>query len=417
MRTSSVEGPAELKDIFSKCHDFLDGPRFLSDTDCVMAAELFSDISPSANAGPKMRRNGRSLLQFSSNDYLGLAMHDEIRRVAVEAVQGSGICSPMGSRLMTGTTKCHVELESQIARFKGCEAALAFAAGSMAMIGTLACLAGSGDLLILDQFAHATLVCGAKASGARLVYFRHNDMEHLEQLLKRFAGSRPVAVVVDGVYSMQGDLAPLTKLVRLRDEYGIQLIVDDAHGTGVFGKQGHGTASHLGVADRVDLHLGTFSKAVGTIGGFLAGDQAVIDYVRFHAPTFVFTKAMPLAVAAATSKALELVERSDERRKRLWENTRRLQSRLLADGFRFGRSQSPITPIEFSGTGAIYFAHGLRKQYGIWASPVVYPAVPLGQSILRVIPTAQHADEDIERLLHGLRMIRAALVQGAMMPA
>jgi len=405
-----------LKDIFDKCHDFLERPRNFDAADCALAAELFSDVSPPANAGPWMNTNGRALLQFSSNDYLGLANHPDVLAECVAAIGHYGICSPMGSRLMTGTTEHHLELERRISTFKRCEAALAFSAGSLAMIGTLSCLAGPGDMLILDEYAHATLVCGAKVSGARIAYFRHNDLDHLESILDRMSPRCPTAVVVDGVYSMQGDLGRLKDLVELKEHFGFRLIVDDAHGTGVFGQQGRGTAAHFGVEDRIDLHLGTFSKAVGTLGGFVAGDHEVVEYIRFHAPTFVFTKAMPTVVAAATAKALELLAGADQQREKLWKNTRRLQDGLKRFGFRLAPSQSPITPIEFDGTEAIYFAHELRKVYNLWVAPVVYPAVPLGKSILRVIPTANHTDSDIERLIEGLLAIQVTRIHGLITP-
>ncbi len=403
-----------MKDIFSKCHEFLDRPKAFDAADCDLAAELFAGISPPQNAGPWMQSNGRPLLQFSSNDYLGLAMHPEVRTEAVEMVQRYGISSPMGSRLLTGTTKHHLQLESRVAAFKRCEAALTFAAGSLAMIGTMDCLACNGDLVIMDQYAHATLVCGAKSSGARVARFRHNDLDHLERLLKRSAGRRPVAIVVDGVYSMHGDMAPLPELVRLKEDYGARLIVDDAHGTGVCGENGRGTASHFGIEDQIDLQLGTFSKAVGTTGGFVAGARAVVDYIRYNAPTFVFTKAMSLAVAAATHKALRLLEKADAQRERLLKNTQRLRQGLTADGFCFGKPQSPITPIEFAGSDALHYAHRLRKEHGIWVAPVVYPAVSLGRSMIRVIPTARHTNEDIDRLTHALSRIRAAMAEGTM---
>ncbi len=405
-----------MKDIFNKCHDFLDRPKAFDAADCTVAAELFSSVSPPQNAGPWMQSNGRALLQFSSNDYLGLAMHPEVRAEAMEMVQRYGVSSPVGSRLLTGTTRYHLELENRLAEFKRCEAALTFAAGSLAMIGTLDCLAGDGDLLIMDQYAHATLVCGAKSSGARVARFRHNDLEHLERILERSAGRRPIAIVVDGVYSMHGDLAPLPELVRLKEAYGARLIVDDAHGTGVCGEQGRGTAAHFGVEGQVDLQLGTFSKAVGTMGGFAVGDRAVVDYIRYNAPTFVFTKAMPVAVAAATQKALELLEKADAQRKLLEENTQRLRQGLIAGGFHFGEPQSPITPIEVNGMDALYFAYGLRQVYGIWVAPVVYPAVPLGRSIMRVIPTARHTSADVDRLIHALPEIQASMIQGSMTP-
>ncbi len=405
-------------DFFGKCDEFFADPKVVTGRDRSLAADLFTRVSPPDNAGPSMDCNGRRQIQFSTNDYLGLAMHAEVRARVVEVVEQYGICSPMGSRMLTGTTEAHVQLERQLASFKRCEAAVTFASGMMAMMGTLLALAGSRDLLILDERAHASLLVGAKACGAKLVFFRHNDIEHLESILVRTAAEHPSrAIIVDGVYSMDGDIGPLDELVLLKKKYNARLIVDDAHGTGVFGPRGRGTAAELGVERDVDLHLGTFSKAVGTIGGFVAGNAPVVEYIRFHSPTYIFTKAMPLAVVEATRVALDLLEQADERRQRVWANRKHLQEGLRARGFDVGGTESPITPIQLRGNDALYFADELRKVYGIWVSPVVYPAISLGRSILRVIPTAMHTDQDIDQLLGGLAAIRGTMTLGSMQAA
>jgi len=401
-------------DIFDKCQRFLDGPKLLDAEKRELAVSLFSQVSPPDNAGPWAGSNGRKLLQFSTNDYLGLAMHPEVRAEAARIVGQYGIGAPMGSRLMTGTTQAHLELEQAIAAFKRTEGAVTFTSGALAMMGSIACLAGPQDILLLDEHAHASLVCGAKISAAQIHYFRHNDLHQLRSLLAGCPASKAVAIVVDGVYSMQGDTAPLPDLVDLKRRYHARLIVDDAHGTGVFGEQGRGTAAHYGVEADIDLHAGTFSKALGTAGGFVAADWATAEYIRYNAPTFIFTKAMPLAVVAATRTSLGLLQAADSRRKRLWENRRRLQAGLVARGFQIGATQSPITPIEFHGADALYAAHELRRCYGIWAAPVIYPAVPMGRSILRVIPTAMHSDSDIDYLIEAIAKIRASVILGSL---
>ncbi|NUQ61287.1 MAG: pyridoxal phosphate-dependent aminotransferase family protein [Pirellulales bacterium] len=404
-----------MKDFFDKCEAFFSDNKTFGEGERHLAADIFSNVSPPGNAGPWMECDGRRVLQFSTNDYLGLAMHPEVRARAVEIVEQYGICSPMGSRLMTGTTDYHIELERKMAQFKRCESAVTFASGAMAMMGTLISLAGARDLLILDERAHASLILGAKASGAKLLFFRHNDVAHLESILERTADEHPSrAIVVDGVYSMDGDLGPLAEIAGLKKKYHARLIVDDAHGTGVFGEEGRGTAAHLGVEPAVDIHLGTFSKAIGTIGGFAAGDATVIEFVRYHAPTYIFTKAMPLVVVAATLVALDLLQNADDRRRTLWSNCRYLQQALKAKGLDLGRTESPITPIQLQGNDALYIADKLRKVYGIWVSPVVYPAISLGRSIIRVIPTAQHTEDDLDRLVDGLAEIRGAMVLGSM---
>ena len=397
-----------MTDLFDKCDFFLSSPYRMSRTDLEVAAEIFGDVSPPRNAGPWLNRDGARMLQFSSNDYLGLAMHPDVRQRAVEVVSEFGVCSPMGSRAMTGTTADHLALEREVADFKRCEAALVFSTGGSAMMGALACVAGPQDYVFLDQFAHASLVCGTRISGATPVFFRHNDMDHLESLLQRHTGQGGLAIAVDGVYSMQGDLTPLPKLVKLKRDFGARLLLDDAHGTGVFGPQGRGTAFHFGLEREIDLHLGTFSKAVGTLGGFAAGERRVIDFLRFSAPTLLFTKSLPLAVVAATSKALQLLQAADAQRERLWNNARRLQKELVARGFDIGTTESPITPVQFAGAEALRIARELRRSHHIWASPVLFPAVELGKSIIRLTPTALHEDEHVDQVIDSLSMTACA---------
>ena len=393
------------KDLFEKCVDFVERPRSVSDGQVALAADLFSAVSPPANAGPWVKSEDAPYLQFSTNDYLGLASDPEVQARGAEAARQYGVSSPMGSRAMTGTTALHLELESQIAAFKRCEEALTFTTGSMAMMGMMAALAGPGDTLFMDQFAHASLVCGARISGATIVFFRHNDLDHLERLLSQRNPDSAAAIVVDGVYSMQGHLAPLPALVELKSRHGVRLIVDDAHGTGVFGPQGRGTAAHFGVEAGVDVHAGTFSKALATMGGFVAGDRAVIEYLRFNAPTMLFTKAAPLAIVAATRESLSKLEKADAQRERLHKNAKRLQEGLMANGFDIGGTQSPITPIQFCGNEALEVAHELRRAHRIWVSPVVYPAVEMGKSIIRIIPTARHTPDDVDFLIDSLMAV------------
>ncbi|MBN1675442.1 MAG: pyridoxal phosphate-dependent aminotransferase family protein [Kiritimatiellae bacterium] len=391
-----------MGDIFDKCVRFQHDSRIVKQEDRATAEGVMYRRSPLDNAGPWIEANGRRVLQLSTNDYLGLANHPRVRKAATEIVRRYGVSAPMGARPLTGSIELHTELERELADFKRTERALVFSNGAHTMMGTIAALAGPRDLILLDRYAHASLVCGAKISGARVRFFRHNDPEHLEALLLETPPTQPKMVVVDGVYSMQGDMAPLPEICDLCEKYGSRLIVDDAHGTGVCGENGRGTAELLGVEDRVDLHLGTCSKALATTGGFAAGDAAVIDYLRFTAPTILFTKAMPACVAAATLEALKLLRAAGDRRKKLWANRAFLQDGLRAAGYHIGGTETPITPIFGNGTDAVYMGTALYEEYGIWASAVLYPAVPIGTSILRVIPTANHTRKDLQVFLDAM---------------
>ena len=391
-----------MADIFDKCVRFQQESRIVKKQDRALAESTLYRSSPLNNVGPWMDVDGRQILQFSTNDYLGLASHPRVIAAAAEIVERYGVSVPMGARPLTGTIDLHIQLERELADFKQTEDALVFANGANTMMGAIAALAGPRDLIILDRYAHASLVCGAKISGARVRFFRHNDVEDLEAILLETPRSQARMVVVDGVYSMQGDIAPLPELCDLCEKHGARLIVDDAHGTGVCGDNGRGTAEMLRCEDRIDVHLGTCSKALATMGGFAAADAAVIYYLKFKAPTILFTKAMPACITAATLEALRILRVAHDRRKTLWRNKRMLQNGLREAGFDIGGTQTPITPIGNNGSDAVYLCDGLYHKYNIWASAVLYPAVPIGTSILRVIPTANHTDRDIDLLLSAL---------------
>lgn len=367
-----------------------------------MCERVLFDVSPIENAGPWMELEGRRVLQFSTNDYLGLSVHPEVRAAAADYAARYGIGAPMGARPLTGTCALHLELEEAVADFKGTEAALTFSTGAGAMMGAIACLARPGDLLVLDQLAHASLVCGAKISGATTKYFRHNDPASLERVLEQADPDQAKLIVVDGVYSMNGDIAPLADFCDIRDRYGARLFVDDAHGNGVCGANGRGAAELLGVEERIDLHAGTFSKALGTYGGFVAAEGPVVFYMRCLAPTILFTKAPPACVTAATLKALQLARQASDRREKVWASARRLQAMLRERGYDIGQTQTPITPIGFGGNSAVHVADILRREHNIWVSAVVYPAVRRGSAIIRVIPTALHTPDDITYLVESL---------------
>jgi 8-amino-7-oxononanoate synthase len=390
-----------MADIFDKVSKFHRQSPIVEGNDRAAALKVLYRQSPLDNAGPWVQHNGRKFLQFSTNDYLGLARHPRLKQAAEAIVSQYGVSAPMGARPLTGSTEIHNELERQIADFKRTEQSLVFCNGAQAMMGCVAALAGPRDFIALDRYAHASLVCGVRISGAHSAFFKHNDVADLDAILSK-TPNRPKMVIVDGVYSMQGDMAPLPEICDVCKKHGARLLVDDAHGTGVCGENGRGTAELLGVEDRIDLHLGTCSKAMATMGGFAAGSRDVIDYLRFNAPTMLFTKAMPACIAAATLESLALVRAGHDLRAKLWDNAKTLQKMLTEAGFNVGQTESPITPIHGNGTSAVHMSGALYNDFGIWVSAVLYPAVPLGTSILRAIPTAAHSKEDIQLLVKAL---------------
>jgi len=391
-----------MADIFDKVEAFHRNTLVVSEADRATTMSVLYRTAPTDNAGPWIEVDGRRILQFSTNDYLGLARHPRLKQAALEVVSRYGVSAPMGARPLTGNTEMHGELERQLADFKRTESALVFTSGAQATMGCVAALAEPKDLILLDRYAHASLVCGARISGARMKFFQHNDCADLEALLTKAPPTQAKLVVVDGVYSMQGDIAPLPEICDVCHKYGARIIVDDAHGTGVCGANGRGTAELLGVEDRIDLQVATCSKALATVGGFAAGDARVMEFLRFKAPTMLFTKAMPACMVAATIESLKLLREGHDLRKKLWENARTLQKGLTDAGFNIGATQTPITPIHGNGTDAVHMSAAMYADHGIWVSAVLYPAVPIGTSILRAIPTAAHSPEDVQTVLKAL---------------
>lgn len=397
-----VKGRRRMADIFDRCRLFKEEQRIAAGEDLDALERVIFSVSPVRNAGPWMRVNGQRLLQFGTNDYLGMSVHPAVRAAAEDAARRYGIGMPMGARPLTGTCELHLELERRIAAWKRTEAALVFTMGAGAMMGAVGGLARRGDLVIMDRLAHASLVCGAKISGAAIKYFRHNDVDSLERVLRQADPEQAKLIVVDGVYSMDGDIAPLAAICDLRDRYRARLLVDDAHGNGVLAAGGGGAAERAGVVERVDIHAGTFSKAFGTAGGFLAAAHDVMFYLRSVAPTMLFTKAPAAAVTAATMVSMELVLNAEDRRAALWRNAAHLQARLRERGYDIGDTRTPITPIRLGGNNAVHVADMLRRRFNIHVPAVVYPAVRKGSAILRVIPTALHQLHDLDALVDAI---------------
>jgi len=367
--------------------------------DELAAEHLTRRVRPlESGTGPTVRMAGREVLLFASNDYLGLACHPEVVDAAVRATQTYGAGSG-AARLISGSLPPHQEMEQALAKFKGTEATLTFGSGYLANIGAIPALAGSGGLILADRLCHASLIDGCRLSDADFRIYRHNDMNHLASLLSKRRKGRPTLIVTDGVFSMDGDLAPLPDLATLAHRYETELYVDDAHGTGVMGHHGRGTIEHFGLETRIPFHMGTLGKALGSSGAYIAGPEQSIQYLLHRCRSFIFATAPPPASAAAVIAALQILQREPERRTRLWENRNRLFAGLTRAGFSLAPSCSPIMPILIGRADkALDFSEQLLNN-GLFAPAIRPPTVPAETSRIRVTVTSEHTTAQLEQAL------------------
>lgn len=351
-----------------------------------------------SSTGPTIQLQGRTVILLASNDYLGLATHPDVVQAAIQATRRFGTGAG-ASRLVCGTLPPHTELEEALAVFKHTPSALVFGSGYLANLGVIPSLIAKGGLIFADRLCHASLIDGARLSGADLRVYRHRDLSHLESLLKRTTSGRPLLIVTDGLFSMDGDLAPLPELATLAQQFGATLYVDDAHGTGVMGLSGRGTLEHFGVEDRIPFHMGTLGKALGSSGAYVAGSADMIQYLINTGRPFMFTTAPPPSTAAAARAALTVLQRDPARRARLWHNRDHLFAGLTRLGFRLTESVSPILPVLIGqAEKALAFAEQLLA-HGVYAPAIRPPTVPDGASRIRVTVTAEHSPEQIEAAL------------------
>jgi 8-amino-7-oxononanoate synthase len=348
--------------------------------------------------GPYVIVGGRKLLLMCSNDYLGLSSHPALREAAHIALRqfpfGSG-----ASRLVSGTGPLHQELEDKIARFKGVESALVFNSGYAANTGIIPAISGEGDVILSDALNHASIVDGCRLSKACIEIYRHCDVHHVEELLRKSSNARRKLIVTDGVFSMDGDCAPLGELVSLAEKYDAILMVDDAHATGVLGKSGRGTAEHLGLSGRIPIQMGTFGKALGSFGAYVAGSKDLVDYLLNLSRSFMFSTALPASVCAASIAAIDIVEREPEHRKQLWKNRARFVKGLTSLGVAIGNTETPIVPLMIGESKRTLDAVEKLLECGIYAAAIRPPSVPEGSARIRTTITATHSDEDIDRAL------------------
>lgn len=347
--------------------------------------------------GGKVRVAGKILLNLSSNDYLGLSQDPRLAAAAQAAAVRWG-AGAGASRLVAGHLALHEAVEARLAAFKGTEAAVIFSTGYMANIGAIAALAGPGDAIFSDRLNHASIYDGIKLSGAMLERFPHRDMNRLEALLKKSTAKKRL-IITDSVFSVDGDLAPLADLVALKAKFGAWLMIDEAHATGVLGPGGGGLAQALGLADRIDIHMGTFSKALGSLGGYVAGDRRLIDYLHNKARSFIYSTALPPPVLGAIDKALEIVEAEPEQRRYLLHESDKFRQGLAAAGMDILGSESQIVPVLVGENNrTLKFAAALRER-GLMAVALRPPTVPPGKSRVRFSLSAAHAREDLESAL------------------
>lgn len=377
--------------IFDKCS------RFTRARDLIKAGIYpYFHVVESAQE-PEVICDGRPMIMMSSNNYLGLTNHPKVKEAAIEAVRKFGTgCA--GSRFLNGTLSIHEELEERLAGFLQKDQAIVFPTGFQANLGAISALVGKNELIVIDKMNHASIFDGCRLSFGQIRKFRHNDMEDLERILEMNDG-RNALVVVDGVFSMEGDIIDLPGMVKACKKYGAGVMVDDAHGIGVLGANGRGTGEHFGLEDDVDLIMGTYSKSLATIGGCLAGDADIMDYLKHHARSLIFSASLPPAPVAAALAALTIIETEPERREKLWRNARYLSDGYKELGFDIGTSVTPIIPVMVGDEEKVLVMWRKLFDEGVFASPVLYPAVPQGMALIRTSCMATHSKDNLDKVL------------------
>lgn len=382
-------------DLFDKCFQYKE-PQEVRDLG------IYPYFRPVQSApGNEVVIDGKKCIMIGSNNYLGLVNHPKVKEAAAEAAlkYGSG-CT--GSRFLNGTLDLHIELEHRLAKFMKREAALVFSTGFQTNLGTISSLVGKSDAIFIDRQDHACIVDGARLSYGKVYRFAHNDMDDYERVVRNVVnnGHRGgMLVVVDGVFSMEGDIIDLPRLVEVSERYGVRVMVDDAHSVGVLGETGAGTAEHFGLIDKVDITMGTFSKSFASLGGFIVADAAVIEWVKHTARALIFSASIPPSNAAAVLAALDIIESEPERREHLWKNARRMKREFADLGFDVGRTETPIVPIVIGGDIEAFEFWKALFDRGVFTNPVISPAVPPGQAMIRTSYTATHTDKHLDRVV------------------
>ncbi len=378
-------------DLFEKCRNYTAAKE-------VMAAGFYPYFRVvESEQNPEVIVEGKKMIMLGSNNYLGLTSHPKVKEAAIEAIKkyGSG-CA--GSRFLNGTLDIHVKLEDKLAKFFRKDAALTFSTGYQTNLGIISSIAGKDDVVVIDKLDHASIIDACRLSFAEVKKFKHNDMGSLEFVLKG-CGDKCKLVVVDGVYSMEGDIAQLPAIVKLCKKYGARLMVDDAHGVGVLGKTGRGTAEHFGLEKEVDIIMGTYSKSMASIGGFVVANEDVIHYVKHTSRPLIFSASPPPASVASVIAALDVIDQEPERRERLWHNTDKMMKAFKQMGFNTGATETPIIPLLMGEMERAFTMWKILSDEGVFVNPVAPPATPPGRCLIRTSYMATHTDEMLDKVL------------------
>ena len=378
--------------VFDKCYAFTRAEE-------AQAMGIYPYFTPIQEIyGNKIKADGREMIMVGSNNYLGLLDDPKVMQAAKDAVDKYGVAT-CGSRFLNGTLDIHVELEERLAKYLKKEEALAFSTGFQTNQGVICTLVGKDEVVITDRMDHASIIDACRLSYGKVLWFKHNDIEDLEKVLSSLDSDSPVLVAVDGVFSMEGDLTDLPGIVTLKKKYDFKLLVDDAHGLGVMGENGRGTAEHFGLEDEVDLIIGTFSKAFASLGGVVAGEAKVISYIKHHARALIFSASITPASVATVIATLDIIEKEPERRKRLWEITEKMKSGFQAMGYDTGPSETPIIPLMIGEDVRTFMLWRYLREAGIFTNPVIFPAVPPNQAMIRTSYSASHSDLELNTVL------------------
>lgn len=371
--------------------------------------------------GSQMKFRGKNMIVWSLNNYLGLANHPEVRKADADAAAQYGLALPMGARMMSGNSNFHEQLESELAAFEGKEDAILLNFGYQGMVSLIDVLCSRHDVIVYDAESHACIIDGLRLHPGHRYVFKHNDVADCEKQLQRATAliekqqAGGILLITEGVFGMAGDQGRLKEIAALKDKYQFRLLVDDAHGFGTLGKTGAGAGEEQGVQDKIDLYFSTFAKSMASIGAFIAGDKKIIDYIRYNIRSQIFAKSLPMPLVIGNLKRLELLKTQPSLKEKLWENATKLQNGLKEKGFDIGKTDSVVTPVYMKGgvEEATAMVMDLRENYGIFCSIVVYPVIPKGHIIYRLIPTAVHTDEEIRVTLNAFEETKKKLDAGA----